>query len=308
MPSLIQQGFSALAHALVPRVIKHRQEQILTEWLHDGEMHVVLVGTRSPLADVTRAGPCTVVIADGHFIVVDAGPGCFNKMAAMGLPTDDITAILLTHFHSDHICEIGEISTMSWAASGRPHKLPVYGPPGVKEVVKGFNIAYHQDAGYREDHHSTKLMRREHAGMEAHVVALPGGKNESGSCGAMVKTEVRLGSGGKKKTKQNDEKSGGVSVAGAAADGGARIGVVTPPPAADVVSSSCDQLRVTAFNVDHRPVLPAYGYRFEYRGRVVVISGDTCKCESLIGHSKGSDVLVMEVLQFFVFPQLYLIH
>ena len=34
-------------------------------------------------------------------------------------------------------------------------------------------------------------------------------------------------------------------------------------------------LRIRAFAVDHAPATPAYGYRFDYRGRSVVISGDT---------------------------------
>lgn len=53
-------------------------------------------------------------------------------------------------------------------------------------------------------------------------------------------------------------------------------------------------LRVTAFNVDHRPVEPAFGYRFDYGGRVIVISGDTRPSENLIAHAKGADVLVHE--------------
>ena len=34
-------------------------------------------------------------------------------------------------------------------------------------------------------------------------------------------------------------------------------------------------IRVTAFEVDHRPVSPAFGYRIDYAGRSVVLSGDT---------------------------------
>ena len=60
-------------------------------------------------------------------------------MIPRSLPVGKITAILITHHHSDHICELGEISTMSLAIGGRKKKLPVYGPPGIKEVVDGFN-------------------------------------------------------------------------------------------------------------------------------------------------------------------------
>ena len=57
-----------------------------------------------------------------------------------------------------------------------------------------------------------------------------------------------------------------------------------------------DGVKVTAFNVDHGPVVkPALGYRIDYRRRSVVISGDTRFSENLIKFSKGTDLLVHEV-------------
>jgi ribonuclease Z len=53
-------------------------------------------------------------------------------------------------------------------------------------------------------------------------------------------------------------------------------------------------VKVTAFAVDHRPVVNAFGYRFESGGRTVVISGDTRPTENLVRYAKGADVLVLE--------------
>jgi ribonuclease Z len=53
-------------------------------------------------------------------------------------------------------------------------------------------------------------------------------------------------------------------------------------------------VRVTAFTVDHRPVEPAFGYRFEFGGRTIVVSGDTRPTPNLVKFAKGADVLVME--------------
>jgi ribonuclease Z len=54
-------------------------------------------------------------------------------------------------------------------------------------------------------------------------------------------------------------------------------------------------LTVTAFAVDHSPVKPAFGFRVDYRGRSLAISGDTRYSENLIKHAKGVDVLIHEV-------------
>ena len=52
---------------------------------------------------------------------------------------------------------------------------------------------------------------------------------------------------------------------------------------------------VTAFEVDHGPVRPAYGYRIDAAGRSVVLSGDTVKSDAVIRAARGCDVLVHEV-------------
>src|SRR5262249_12760467 len=55
-----------------------------------------------------------------------------------------------------------------------------------------------------------------------------------------------------------------------------------------------DGVVVTAFAVAHDPVKPAFGYRFDYRGRSVVVSGDTRPSPNLVVQARGADVLVHE--------------
>jgi ribonuclease Z len=55
-----------------------------------------------------------------------------------------------------------------------------------------------------------------------------------------------------------------------------------------------DGLRITAFAVTHDPVRPAYGYRFDYGGRSVVVSGDTRKDPAMVVAAKDADVLFHE--------------
>jgi ribonuclease Z len=57
-------------------------------------------------------------------------------------------------------------------------------------------------------------------------------------------------------------------------------------------------VKVTAFLVDHGPVKPAFGYRVDYRGHSVAISGDTGPSENLVTFASGVDLLIHEVSRF----------
>jgi ribonuclease Z len=69
-----------------------------------------------------------------------------------------------------------------------------------------------------------------------------------------------------------------------------------PAPGEAPVVYEADGLRVTAFAVDHEPVSPAVGYRFEYGGRSALVSGDTSKSANLEAQAEGVDLLVHEAL------------
>ena len=69
--------------------------------------------------------------------------------------------------------------------------------------------------------------------------------------------------------------------------------VITEEFASDGVVYERDGVRVTAFEVDHGvEIKPAYGYRIDYKGRSVLISGDTRFSENLIRNGMGVDLLV----------------
>jgi ribonuclease Z len=56
-----------------------------------------------------------------------------------------------------------------------------------------------------------------------------------------------------------------------------------------------DNVTITAFVVEHRPVEPAFGYKFEAGGKSVVISGDTAPSDNVVKFARGADILVHEV-------------
>jgi ribonuclease Z len=120
--------------------------------LADG-LHVGLCGAGSPFPDPARSGPCTVVIAGRNMFVVDTGGGSAVQLARMQLNPGQLTAVLLTHYHSDHIGGLGDLLLQRWVSANASQPLPVYGPQGLQQVLDGIEAAYRLDAGYRTAHH-----------------------------------------------------------------------------------------------------------------------------------------------------------
>ena len=200
---------------------------------YDG-LRVFMCGTSSPLIGPGRAQACVAVRAGRALYVVDAGTGSNDTMTLSGEPVRGLRAILLTHFHSDHIAGIGDFNLASWVA-GREAPLDVVGPSGVERVVAGFNEAFALDREHRVAHHGVDLLDPEAGLLDAVAV---------------------------------------------------ETGVIVDR----------DGLRITAFDVDHAPIEPAVGYRFDYGGRSVVVSGDTVATDSLREAAGRADLLLHDAL------------
>ncbi|MEZ5573208.1 MAG: MBL fold metallo-hydrolase [Halioglobus sp.] len=143
-----------------------------TDDLPDG-LHIALCGAGGPLPDPKRSGACVVVYAGHHLFVVDAGTNGLRNLVRMRYPAGKIEAVLLTHFHSDHIDGLGEMATIRWVNNGNTAPLPVIGPEGVQQVVEGFNTAYTQDSIYRHAHHGDTVAPLSGFGMVARPFPLP---------------------------------------------------------------------------------------------------------------------------------------
>lgn len=89
----------------------------------------------------------------------------------------------------------------------------------------------------------------------------------------------------------------GTEVANPAGFGGAPGEIVLPagPSAAQVVHDSGGVV-ITAIRVDHAPVEPAFGYRIDYGGRSVALSGDTIYHPGFVAAAQGVDVMLHEAL------------
>ncbi len=210
--------------------------------LRDGKLHIFLLGSGGPFNNEKRVSSSIAVIVDGEFLLFDVGPGTYRNADLLRLPVMQLSGIFLTHFHSDHIGDLGEVNIMSWA-SGRSKALKVYGPRGVDKVVNGFKMAYEYDMGYRIAHHGVEIVPPE--------------------AGVLISKSITI--------KDSNERE---------------------------LCYDKNGVKIYAFEVDHSPVNPAVGYRIEYKGLVVVITGDTIKTENLVKQCKNADILFSEAISF----------
>jgi ribonuclease Z len=117
-------------------------------------MDVILLGTGSPLPSAQRAGPATLVKAGGTNLLVDCGRGVIMRLTAAGVAPTAISAILLTHMHSDHITDLNDVITSHWVMNPAPATLKIYGPKGAKALVEATLAMLAFDVRYRLDHHA----------------------------------------------------------------------------------------------------------------------------------------------------------
>ena len=118
-------------------------------------IEITLLGTGSPIPDPNRAGPATLVRAGGQLLLVDCGRGVLQRAAAVGLGANGLSALLLTHLHSDHIADLGDLLITRWVTTFAPDPapLPIIGPPGTATVVEATLKAFGPDISYRIAHH-----------------------------------------------------------------------------------------------------------------------------------------------------------
>lgn len=197
-------------------------------------LKVFMCGTASAMPSLKQAQACVAVFVGKQIYLVDAGMGSSRAMTAERIPLAGLQAILLTHYHSDHISGIGDFNLASWV-NGRQQQLKIIGPAGVHKIVSGFNEMYALDRTYRVRHHGADLVPPKLGVLSARQIR-PG---------------VIVDNGG---------------------------------------------LKITAFEVNHAPITPAMGYRFDYRGRSVVISGDSVVSDTLETASMNADLLLHDAL------------
>jgi len=190
---------------------------------------VVLLGTGTPAPSIQRLGPSILVEAGVEKLVFDVGRDVYIRLNQIGVAFPDITGILFTHLHSDHVSGLPDLwLTGRFAGKPRATNIDVWGPAGTAHMLSHVAQAYEFDREVRKPIPPTQ------AALVAHEIT-----------------------------------EGPVFT---------RNGVT-----------------VSSFLVDHGSVAPAFGFRVDFDGRSVVLSGDTRLSAHLIEKSAGADLLIHEV-------------
>ena len=200
-------------------------------------MRVTLLGTGTPNPHPERFGPATLVEAGSQRLLFDAGRGVTIRLNQLGIPMREVTAVFVTHFHSDHLVGLADLWLIGWLPPNygrRQVPLRIWGPEGLGKITAGMEQAYATDIAIRI---KDEALPRSAAKFDVHEYSKAG------------------------------------------------------------VIYDHEGVKVTSFEVNHGELIkPAYGYRVDYAGRSVVISGDTRFDQNVIKAAKGADLLVHEVV------------
>ena len=128
---------------------------------------VTLLGTGAPPPSLDRFGPSTLVEVGGRKFIFDAGRGAMQRLYQLGIPFADISGMLLTHHHSDHVVGFPDLWLTGWI--GRPWgkrntPLRVWGPEGTKQMMEHLPQAFAVDIRVRRKNYppdGVKLLAQE---------------------------------------------------------------------------------------------------------------------------------------------------
>lgn len=99
---------------------------------------LILLGTAGgPTPKPNRAAPAQAIVVDGVIYVIDCGNGVARQMVLAGLDLAAIRDVFITHHHSDHDADYGNLLLLAWAGTLKT-RVDTYGPPPLKRMTHDF--------------------------------------------------------------------------------------------------------------------------------------------------------------------------
>jgi ribonuclease BN (tRNA processing enzyme) len=99
---------------------------------------LILLGTAGgPTPKPNRSAPANAIVVDGVIYVIDCGNGVARQMVQAGLDLGTIRQVFITHQHSDHNADYGNLLWLAWAAKLHT-RVDTWGPPPLTEMTRLF--------------------------------------------------------------------------------------------------------------------------------------------------------------------------
>jgi ribonuclease BN (tRNA processing enzyme) len=112
-------------------------------------LECVVLGTKGgPKVGPGRSNPGYLFLVDGEPYLVDCGPRVTGQLVAAGVPPERVRKIFITHHHSDHNLEYGNVANLAWAG-GLDRPIESYGPPPLRRMTELFWELNERDVGIR---------------------------------------------------------------------------------------------------------------------------------------------------------------
>ena len=99
---------------------------------------VIFLGTKGgPRVGNGASNPANLVVVNDTPLVIDCGMGVSRQLVAAGVPIPSVKYIFITHHHSDHNLEYGNLFYNAWAA-GLSTPIHSFGPKGIEAMTRSF--------------------------------------------------------------------------------------------------------------------------------------------------------------------------
>jgi ribonuclease BN (tRNA processing enzyme) len=103
-----------------------------------GGTRLILLGTGGgPRPRKASSASAQVIVSNNAAYVIDCGDGVARQLAFAGIPLSTLRHVFITHQHSDHTADYGNLILLAWAA-GLSTRVDTWGPPPLERMTKLF--------------------------------------------------------------------------------------------------------------------------------------------------------------------------